>query len=477
MGVLGQVVGADDEEFAPVLDKVLGGQAGRRDAEHDPEGHVRFVGHAPFFQVAAAVAHQLHGVVPVHHAGHHGEHDPQGADGAGPQQGADLVFEPAGLPQAGPDAPHPQMGGLVPFVDVGEGAVRPEIEGADGDGLAPRRRDAGGVVIILLLLVEGVAGQDLVIAAQQPHPRGPQLEGAADVLGAKAVGQQLEAGAVPGAAGHGADGRFQHVLLRLLAGADAGDGLLAGVGVGVQDAGAGVGVQHHDPAVAVVQEVPPHLDDAGDAPCPGNNGRMAEAAALRGDDAQDHPRGDAEQVAGHQLVRRQDDGVVEGEQDPRPPGQDVDHPLGGVQDIHVAQLQIGVVGHGQHLVGVALAHPVHGFGRAGAGLYVGAHLPHEGVVLQQHTLEGKDGLFAGRRPPGHRLELVLGDADRLFQHQQLLFGAVLAAVEEVGLPFEQADLPKHQPRRNGFALILLHAITSGTSGPVSARRTRACKNR
>ena len=208
-----------------------------------------------------------------------------------PQQGADLVFKAAGVAQAGTDAPHPQMGRLVPFVHVGKGAVGPEIEGADGDGLALGRRDAGRIVIVLLLLVEGVASQDLVVAAQQAHPGRPQAEGALDILGAEAVGQQLEPGAVPGEAGHGADGRFQLVLLHLLAGADAGDGLLAGVGVGVQDAGTLVGVQHHDAAVAVVQKVPPHLDDAGDAPCPGNNGRVAEAAALRRDDAQDHPEG------------------------------------------------------------------------------------------------------------------------------------------------------------------------------------------
>src|SRR5699024_12800114 len=88
-----------------------------------------------------------------------------------------------------------------------------------------------------------------------------------------------------------------------------------------------------------------------------------------------------------------------------------------------------------------------------------------------------DLLLADGRAPGHGVQLVLRDADRLFQHQLLLFGAVLAAVEQIGLPLEQADLPQHQTRRDRDALIFFHSITSGTRGPVSSRRTRAFKNR
>ena len=100
---------------------------------------------------------------------------------------------------------------------------------------------------------------------------------------------------------------------------------------------------------------------------------MAQGAALGGDDAQNHPRRDAEQVAGHQLVGGQDHRVIQGQPHPGPVTEDVDDPLGGVQNIHIPQLQIAVVGHGQQFVGVALAHPVDGLGGAGAGLYVGVN--------------------------------------------------------------------------------------------------------
>ena len=55
--------------------------------------------------------------------------------------------------------------------------------------------------------------------------------------------------------------------------------------VRVQRALAPGGVQNHGAAVAVVQKIPAHLHDARDIHCPGNDGRMALAAALCRDDA------------------------------------------------------------------------------------------------------------------------------------------------------------------------------------------------
>ena len=67
--------------------------------------------------------------------------------------------------------------------------------------------------------------------------------------------------------------------------ADAGLGLLAGGSVRVQRALAPGGIQNDGAAVAVIQKIPAHLHDARDIHCPGNDGRVALAAALGGDDA------------------------------------------------------------------------------------------------------------------------------------------------------------------------------------------------
>ena len=55
----------------------------------------------------------------------------------------------------------------------------------------------------------------------------------------------------------------------------------------------------------------------------GDDGRMALAAALGGDEAEDAARRDAEQIGGHEQVRRKDDRVVEGQPAAEPVAEDV----------------------------------------------------------------------------------------------------------------------------------------------------------
>ena len=123
MGVLGQVVGADDQKIAPVGHEFLRGQAGRRHAEHDAEGGLFVEGHAPLPQALAAVLHDVHGGVPVLHIGHHGEHHPQRAAGGGAQQCTELRLELVGLAQTVADAPQAKLGRLQALIGVGNGAV------------------------------------------------------------------------------------------------------------------------------------------------------------------------------------------------------------------------------------------------------------------------------------------------------------------------------------------------------------------
>ena len=75
---------------------------------------------------------------------------------------------------------------------------------------------------------------------------------------------------------------FRVLALKL---ADAGLRLLAGNGVRVKDAVAVGCVQNDGASVTVVQKILAHLHDARDVHCPGNDGGMALAAALSGDDA------------------------------------------------------------------------------------------------------------------------------------------------------------------------------------------------
>ena len=283
MGVLGQVVGADDQKIAPVGHEFLRGQAGRRHAEHDAEGGLFVEGHAPLPQALAAVLHDVHGGVPVLHVGHHGEHHPQRAPVGGPQQGTDLGLELAGLAQAVADAPQPQLGGLHALIGVRHGAVGAKIEGAHGHRAALCCGQAGRIEVELLLLVQNAAGQHHVAAAQQAHAPGTGLHGGVDILRAKAVGQQLKGCAVPGVAGLAA--QHPHFFVLALQLTDAGFCLLAGHSIRVQDALALGGVQNDRAAVAVVQELRPHLHDAGDVHGPRDDGGMALAAALGGDDA------------------------------------------------------------------------------------------------------------------------------------------------------------------------------------------------
>jgi len=87
---------------------------------------------------------------------------------------------------------------------------------------------------------------------------------------------------------------------------------------------------------------------------------MALAAALCGDDPQDHAGGHAEQVGGHQAVGGKDHRVIQRQPHAGAVVQDIDDPAGGVQDIHAAQLHVGVILHVGQLVGIALPHLIDG---------------------------------------------------------------------------------------------------------------------
>ena len=96
-----------------------------------------------------------------------------------------------------------------------------------------------------------------------------------------------------------------------------------GGGIRVKDALTLGGVQDDLAAVAVFQEIFAHLGDARDVQRAGDDGRMALAAALGGDEAEDAARRDAEQIGGHEQVRRKDDRVVEGQPAAEPVAEDV----------------------------------------------------------------------------------------------------------------------------------------------------------
>ena len=111
VGVLGQIVCLNEEEIAPMLHEFLCRQAGRGHPEHHTKGRIRVKLLPALPQQLAAVRYQPHGLIPILEVGHHGEHDPQGAVGCRPEQGADLRFKLMGLAQAAADAPQAQLGG------------------------------------------------------------------------------------------------------------------------------------------------------------------------------------------------------------------------------------------------------------------------------------------------------------------------------------------------------------------------------
>ena len=103
----------DDKEIAPTRHEFLCRQAGRGHPEHHTKGRVRRQTPRPRSRSSlAAVRYQPHGLIPIFEVGHHGEHDPQGAVGRRPEQGADLRLKLMGLAQAVADAPQAQLGGL-----------------------------------------------------------------------------------------------------------------------------------------------------------------------------------------------------------------------------------------------------------------------------------------------------------------------------------------------------------------------------
>ena len=474
VGVLGQIVGSDDEEAAAVGRKVLCRHAGGGYAEHDAEGDIRLELHAPLGELAAAVVYHLHGGIPVLDVCHHGEHDPQRAFCGGTHEGADLNCHLGQIAQAAADAPQAQLGGLDALIGVGHGAVSTEVEGAHRHHPAPGGGEAGGVEQILLLLVHGMARHHHVAAAQQAHAGRAGLHRGPHVLGAEAVGQKLEFFAVPGAVGQLKLGVQLLVLALHLA--DAGDGSLPGGGIRVKDALTLGGVQDDLAAVAVFQKIFAHLGDTRDVQRAGDDGRMALAAALGGDEAEDAARRDAEQIGGHEQVRRKDDRVVEGQPAAEPVAEDVGDALGHVEDVHAPQLHVGVVLHGGQLGGVAAAHTVHRLGGTDAGFYLESHLIHEALVFQHHALEQEDGLLRGRGAASHLVQLLLSDLDGVFQRLLFLFGVERPLAEHQRRAVQPADLTQHEAGRCGKALIYLHvSISSGGTLPVSARQTSACK--
>ena len=226
-----------------------------------------------------------------------------------------------------------------------------------------------------------------------------------------------------------------------------------------------------------MEEIHPHLHDAGDAHGPGNDGGVALAAALGGDDAQDHAGRHAEQVRRHEQLRRQNNGVVQRQPDPGTVRQDIDHPAGGVQNVHAPQLHVGVILHVGQLLSVAAAHPVHGLGGAEAGFDLKVHLIHHAFVFQHHALEEEDGLLGGGAALGHVVQLFLGRMDGVVQQLPLPLRAEGPIPESFHMVFQQADLPQHKARGSRHALIGLHdTVTSGSAGPVRTRQTSACKN-
>ena len=231
----------------------------------------------------AAALHHTHGCVPVLHIRHHGEHHPQRAAGGRTQQCTDLRLELVGLAQTVADAPQAKLGGLQALISVGHGAVGTKVKGAHRYRAALGGSKAGAVEEILFLLVEDAARQHHIAAAQQAHAPRAGLHGCVDIFRAEAVGQQFKGLAVLCAVGQCVQTAQLFVLALQLA--DAGLGLLAGDGIRVQYALALGGIQNDGAAVAVVQKITAHLHKAGDVHCPGNDGSMALAAALGGDDA------------------------------------------------------------------------------------------------------------------------------------------------------------------------------------------------
>ena len=248
-----------------------------------------------------------------------------------------------------------------------------------------------------------------------------------------------------------------------------GHGLLAGDGIRVKDALAVVGVEDDDAAVAVVQKVAAHLHDAGDVHGPRDDGGVALLVALGRDNAQDHPRRDAEQVAGHQHLRREDHRMVQRQPDAGPVGKDIHHPAGRVEDIHAAQLHIGVILHVGQLVGIAVAHAVHCFGGTDARLDLEADLIHEALVLQHHALEQKDGLFGRAAALRHGVQFGLGRFHGVVQQPLLPLRAEGAGAEALRPALHPAHLPQHEAGRSGMSLIDFHSSTPSSTGAVRVR--------
>ena len=159
-------------------------------------------------------------------------------------------------------------------------------------------------------------------------------------------------------------------------------------------------------------------------------------------------------------------------------GDDVDDPAACVENIHTAQLHVRVILHVGQLVGVALAHLIHGRCRTNACIDAEAHLVHHALVVQHHALELEDGLLAGRSAVCHGFQLVLRRADGIGEQLQFLDGLKGPTVVVSTWCSRRLTCPSTRPgeaQEPLYTFMFGHLRQSSASGVVRVRQTSACK--
>ena len=116
-------------------------------------------------------------------------------------------------------------------------------------------------------------------------------------------------------------------------------------------------------------------------------------------------------------------------------------------------------------------------GSADARLDLEFDLVHKAFIFQHHALEQEDGLLRGAAAVCHAVQLTLGCPDSVFQQTLFPFRVERPGGKIFVPALQPAHLSHHKTRRGAVSLIDLHSsITSGSTGPVRARQTNACKN-
>ena len=386
-GVLGQIIGAQGEELH-LLGQFVRHHHGGGSFHHDANLHVS-IGDAPLLELRLALLQNLLGVPDLPDGNDHREHNGHGSKGAGPENGPKLRLENFLSGQADADGPVAQSG-IFLFIqfEVVRLFVRADVQGADDNLLSGHGLHNPLVQHELLVLAGVVLGVQVdELAAEKADTLGVVLEHQSHVPGVSNVSVDLDFSAIQGDVGLFLQTLEQGLLFEVVGPflLHGGKELLGGVNVHTVV----IAVQHRQFAVPVVLEI--HAHQGRNIHGPGQDGSVAVGRTVPGDEAQELTFVQLDRLAGGQIVRHQNGGLVIHHLRVPHAKEHVDHPAGDVLHIGGPGPHILVL-HGREGGGKVFPGGGHGVFRSGPlGFDDPLHRVQIVLVVQHHLVDFENG--------------------------------------------------------------------------------------